>query len=304
MLHRKFSDRAGCRRAILCLAFASTLAGSSAAQKLVADSANTPGPGGSTNSSNAVDKTKLKRPAQEQVIERAPSITLSPAVMMVKGKPGQSFSQDLTLYNNTALELAFSLEARDVVVRDGKRIFVPAGETQGGIARNAVFNHSSVVVGPGGSAAVSVTVTIPPAPAARAIACIFMGKTTLGTKNSMAMTGSLGALVTFTLSDDFRVESRPMQIAVDPDSQLVTFHQILKNTGTDPVVPKGVIAVTDANGALITRLPMPSQRMLPGEILEFSAEHSGLFRAGKYRAMLLMENETAFFSNATEFNIK
>src|SRR5437867_11822523 len=55
----------------------------------------------------------------------APSISLSPAVVMVKAKSGQTFSQQLTLWNNTQMELVFQLEARDVVVRDGKRAFVP-----------------------------------------------------------------------------------------------------------------------------------------------------------------------------------
>src|SRR5580698_5671168 len=86
---------------------------------------------------------EAKSPESE---EHPPAISLSPAVISVKGKPWQTFSQDLTLSNNTIQELAFQMEARDVVVRDGKRVFLPAGEVEGGIARYAVFTDTDVVV--------------------------------------------------------------------------------------------------------------------------------------------------------------
>jgi hypothetical protein len=222
----------------------------------------------------------------------------------VKAKPGQSFSQELTLWNNTLQELEFQMEARDVVVRDGKRVFLPAGEIEGGIARYAVFMDRDVIALPGSSVTTTVTVTVPNAPAARAIACIFMGKTIMGTRNSVAMTGSLGALFTFTLADDFHVQSQPLQVSVDADANSITFRQGFTNVGTDPVVPKGVIAVTGENGRLVARLPVSGQRLLPGETQEFTAEHSGLPKTGRYHATVLMENESAFFSNAAEFSIK
>jgi hypothetical protein len=222
----------------------------------------------------------------------------------VKAKPGQTFSQELTLWNNTIQELAFQMEARDVVVRDGKRVFLPAGEIEGSIARYAVFMDKDVIALPGASVTTTVTVTVPNAPAPRAIACIFMGKTVMGTRNSVAMTGSLGALFTFTLADDFHVQSEPLQVLVDADANSITFRQSLTNTGSDPVVPKGVIAVTNESGRLMARLPVSGQRLLPGESQEFTTEHSGLLKTGKYRATVLMENESAFFSNAAEFTIK
>ena len=69
-------------------------------------------------------------------------------------------------------------------------------------------------------------------------------------------------------------------------------------------LPKGVIAVTNDSGGLVTRLPLSGQRLLPGESMEFTAEHAGLLKSGKYRVMSLMENEAAFFSNSAEFTIK
>src|SRR5690349_13041229 len=58
-----------------------------------------------------------------------PSISLTPAVVMAKGSFSQTLSQTLTLTNQTARDFAFEMVAEDVVVKDGKRIFVTAGET-------------------------------------------------------------------------------------------------------------------------------------------------------------------------------
>jgi hypothetical protein len=242
--------------------------------------------------------------AEAQQVNGPPSISLTPALISVHAKGGQAFSQDLTLWNNTNLKLAFQMEARDVVIRDGKRLFLAAGETEGSIARYAVFNAKTVTVLPGAYVTVTVTVTVPSMPGPRAIVCLFMGKTIVATHSSLAMTGSMGALFTFTLSDDLHIESEPLQVSIDGDAKSVTFRQGLKNIGTDPVLPKGVLAVTNENGTLVAQLPVSGQRLLPGESLEVTAEHAGLFKAGRYRVMCLMENESSFFANAARFTIK
>src|SRR5947209_6105216 len=104
-------------------------------------------------------EAKLKPPGSsvDKVVEHPPSLSLTPAVVMVKAKAGQTFSQELTLWNNTSQELAFQMEARDVVMRDGKRVFMPAGEIEGSIARNAVFSEKNLVVRPGSPVTTRVT---------------------------------------------------------------------------------------------------------------------------------------------------
>jgi hypothetical protein len=233
-----------------------------------------------------------------------PGITLGPAVIMVKAKPGQTISQELTLSNNSGDELHFHMEAQDVVVRDGKRVFLPAGELEHSIARYATFSNNDPRVLPRSTVTTRVTLTLPPSPEPRAIACIFMGRTAMGTSQAVAMTASLGTLVTFTLADDFQVEKQPLEVLVDPEARIITFRERLKNTGSDPIVPQGVIAVTNEMGALVARMPVISQRLLPGESLEFTAEHPGLPKMGNYKALFLVEHQSAFVSNAAEFTVK
>src|SRR5260221_10379216 len=76
-----------------------------------------------------------KKQATPQVEPAAPSLALSPGVVEVKAQPGASSTHVMTMSNLTGVKFRFVLEAFDVITVDGKRLFVPAGETAGGIAR-------------------------------------------------------------------------------------------------------------------------------------------------------------------------
>jgi hypothetical protein len=237
--------------------------------------------------------------------ESAPGLTLTPAVIMVKAKPGQVFYQELRLWNNTLDELRFHMEAEDIVVRNGKRVLVPAGETEGGIARYAVFTENDLIALPGSSVATTVTITMPSAATTRAIACIFRGATPIGSAK-VNMTASLGALVTFSGggAGSFKVESQPASVKIDSSARMIEFSESLTNTGEDPIVPKGVVAILNENGNLVAKVPITGPRLLPGESYKLIAEHPGLPRPGKYKAQFLLENENAVFTNAAEFTVK
>src|SRR6202023_3456105 len=93
-------------------------------------------------------QTPAERASDESGMPRA-SIALSPAIIMVRCKPGQSTTQTLTIVNHTVDEVRFVLATEDVVVRKGKRSFSPAGQIANGIAASAVASPASVVVKPG-----------------------------------------------------------------------------------------------------------------------------------------------------------
>ena len=73
--------------------------------------------------------------------------------------------------------MAFEMVAKDVIVRNGRRVFVSAGDLPGSIAATAVFSQKLVTVNPGQLASVDVTVTIPPNPSGRAMVAYFQGTT-------------------------------------------------------------------------------------------------------------------------------
>jgi hypothetical protein len=229
------------------------------------------------------------------------SITLTPAVVMLEARRGQSATQTLTVDNHTGGRFAFELEALDIIVRDGKRTFIEAGELPGGIARTAVFTPRVIDLQPGESATVQVTVTVPQNPEVRAIVAMFHGTTEIVRADGIAMTGSIGALITFTLSKEFRVEnSSGGRVALTPENSL-SLSQSLINTGSEPVIPKGILAILNSTGELVGKVAVPGQRLLPGETVDFKTEYPTPLKPGKYRALTSMRYEGGVLTTTADF---
>jgi hypothetical protein len=216
-------------------------------------------------------------------------ISLSPSVVMLSGEAGQAHRQTLRLTNHTARELAFTLEAQDVVVEDGRRTFLAAGERAGSIAATAVFSSKQIVIAPNAVGTVDVTVTMPRESAIRGVAAIFRGQTIVGSQRGVAMTASLGALMTFTLSTDVRIDGTTPEVVEQTDTTNLALTEWVTNVGAEPVVAGGAAALLDAAGALVGKVPVEAQRLMPGERLAFKAEYPDLLPPGHYRAILSLE---------------
>jgi len=205
---------------------------------------------------------------------------------MAKGSFGQGLTQTLNLTNQTARDFAFEMVAEDVIIKDGKRIFVPAGETPNSIAATAVFSRKTVVVKAFSSAEVDVRLTLPAQTDIRAVVAMFRGTDKLPTASgAVGMTASLGTLITFNLTDNLKLA--PEAVRVNPASETanMTIAQWIANSGTEPALPEGTAAVLNASGSLVGKATFAPQRLLPGERLEFSAEYPGELPPGHYRAL-------------------
>lgn len=216
-------------------------------------------------------------------------ISLSPSVVMLTGLAGQAHRQTLRLTNHTSRELAFRLEAQDVVTEDGKRAFVAAGERQGSVAATAVFSPKEIVIAPGGVGTADVTITLPPGSPVRGVAAIFRGQTIVGSQDGVAMTASLGSLITFTLPGQIRIEAGAPEISAQTETSNLAVTEWVTNAGTEPVVASGAAALLDDAGALVGKVPVEAQRLMPGESLPFKAEYPELLGPGHYRAVLSLE---------------
>jgi hypothetical protein len=199
---------------------------------------------------------------------------------------GQSTTQSITLANGTDVALAFDLEAKDVVVRDGRRQFVDPGVLPASIAATAVFSVRSVTIPAGGSSTVEVLVTLPPGTSHRAVVALFRGKTRI--RNTVP---SLGALLTFTLSEGFRLQPSDLAVETQTASSNLALAAPLANEGDEPLVPKGVAVILDASGALVGRVAFEQHRLLPGERGTVRAEYPGELPPGAYRALATFEYE-------------
>lgn len=250
-----------------------------------------------------------------------PSISLSPAVIMAKGNFSQQLTQTLTLSNNTGLDLGFELVAEDVVVKDGKRIFVPAGETPNSIAATAVFTPKTTPVEVKGmapptftkngilikaysSGSADVRLTIPAETNIRAVALVFRGTDKLPTSTTgVGMTASLATLVTFNLSNNVKLAPEPVRVTPASETANMTIAQWIANTGTEPALPEGTAAVLSSGGSLVGKATFSPQRLLPGERLEFTAEYPDQLRPGDYRALCSFQFEGKTLTSDLSFKV-
>jgi hypothetical protein len=223
---------------------------------------------------------------------------------MARGSYGQGLTQTLTMTNNTGVEFAFEMQAEDVVIRDGKRVFVPAGEAENSIAATAVFSQKQVIAKPYSPVSVDVRLTIPAATKIRAVVAMFRGTNKLATSSSaVGMTASLGALITFNLTDNVKLDPEAVHVVPATETSNLTISQWVTNIGTEPVLPDGMAVLLNGKGNLVSKVPLQPQRLLPGERLEFSAEYPDQLQPGDYKAMCTLQFEGKTLTSDAAFKV-
>jgi hypothetical protein len=239
--------------------------------------------------------------AQSQPVATTPHLSLTPAVVVATGKFGQSLTQPVTLDNGTLQPFAFVMDAQDVIVRDGKRVYVPAGQVPNSVAATAVFSQRSGVIAPGSGKTVLVRLTIPQQTKVRAVIVTFHNTNVIAGHGVVSFAASLSSLVTFTLSNDIAVETSA--VAVKPATASANLRVVEKmvNAGTEPVIPEGVVALIGQNGTLAAKFPFEAQRLLPGEHGTFTAEYAGQLKPGSYRVLCSFQFEGKTLTNTGQF---
>jgi hypothetical protein len=231
------------------------------------------------------------------------AISITPAVVMLRGGSGESTTQRMLLTNGTSRPFSFDLVAEDVVVRGGKRVLVAAGETAGSIAATAVFSQRSVTVPAGQTVRVDVTLTIPPQTSIRAITALFRGKDRI-MRGNVPMTASLGTLMTFSLSDAVGIDAGVPAVTPQSATANASFAQPFANNGAEPFVAKGIAAILDAGGTLVGKAPLETRRLLPGEQVSLHGEFAGELARGRYRVLLTCEAAGKVITRSAEMVIR
>lgn len=252
----------------------------------------------------ALSAQTLPAPAVAAASAEKPSIALSPAVVMARGNFGQTLSQTLTLSNNTGVDLGFELLAEDLVIKDGKRVYVPAGELPDSISASAVFSRKQVLIKAHSAASVDVRLTIPATTDIRAVVAIFHGTDVLSTSSSaVGMTASLSTLITFNVSENVKLDPEPARLTPASENANMSISQWLANAGSEPVLPEGTAAVLNEKGSLVARASFAQQRLLPGERQQFVAEFADQLPSGSYRALCSFQFEGKTQTSTMEFKI-
>jgi hypothetical protein len=234
----------------------------------------------------------------------AQTLTLSPAVVPLGGHLGQSVRQTLKIDNATALALDFELQALDVVARNGRRVRLNAGEVAGSIAATAVFSARRVTVPARAARTVDVTLTLPRATSARAVVVLFRGLTRIARAGRGAATASVGTLFTFSVGGEVAVAASDVAVSPQSAASNLRFEQTFVNSGTEPLVLRGMTVIVDAAGALVGKVPAGPQRLLPGERTSLRSEYPGELARGRYRALATYEFEGRAVTRAAEFTVR
>jgi hypothetical protein len=239
--------------------------------------------------------------AASSVRGEVPSVSLAPAVLELKGKPGEGTKQTLAITNNSDVPLTFDLSVVDVVTRDGKRAFVPPGELAGSIAATAVLKPARVVAQPHANATAELTLTLPMQTPIRAIVARFQGQPRL-MGGGPAISLGVGSLITFELSGSVSATARPLVVHPQTATKNLSISDWIENNGSEPFVVGGVIAILDSTQRLVTKLALPRTRFLPGERLELKAENPGELPRGRYRAVMSMSYASRILTQTADFD--
>lgn len=229
----------------------------------------------------------------------AQNVTLSPAVVPLSGRAGQSTSRQFTLSNATDQPLSFTLVAKDVVVRNGQRVFVEAGELRGSVAATVVFSTRAITVEPRGQRAVDARLTLPSNMTTRAVVILFQGTTRVGGNATVA----LGSLLTFDVTGRVSVATGELQVTPPTASANATMTVPVTNDGSEPAVVRGAVAIVAGSGALVGRTALAQRRLLPGERTALSSDYPGELPSGSYRVIATIEGANQAWTRVTELTI-
>lgn len=232
-------------------------------------------------------------------VASAQALTLSPAVVPLGGKPGQSTTQHLTLLNRTSTKLAFQLVAKDVVVTGGKRDFVAAGELDVSIAATAVFSNRTLTLAPGAEGSVDVTLTLPAHASNRAVVILFQGTTKLRDRATV----SLGSLITFDLAGRSSVKLGDVVASPATASRNAVASVPIDNDGDEPIIVRGAYAIVASSGNFVGKVVLKPYRLLPGEHGALEADYPGELGAGTYRVIATLESGSRSWSRTTELTV-
>jgi len=242
-------------------------------------------------------------PLRAALAQAGATLSAAPAVVNLQGKTGQSATQTLTISNGSNQAMAFEMVAKDVIVRNGRRVFVSAGDLPGSIAATAVFSQKLVTVNPGQLASVDVTVTIPPNPSGRAMVAYFQGTTRIP-NGPVAATASLGILFVFTLSDNLSMQTTPLVIQPPTRTSNLAASQDCVNSGSEPVIAKGILAIVDRAGHVVGKSALPDHRLLPGERVSVRTDYAGELSPGRYRALVTYDLGPKSVTSTAEFQVR
>lgn len=217
------------------------------------------------------------------------TITIAPASLSLKGSAGKMHTQNFKVSNLTGTSYSFKVDIADVIVENGQRRFVPAGQTANSIAALVTPLRTELKLAPGEEAVVPVTFVMPAESHIRAVAVFFHGVPDTVAPTQRRILLNLGAVVDFSMSNEVVLNSISLDVAPQTATTNTVIRQQLANVGPEPTIVKGVAAFLDESGKLVAKAALSQKRLLPGERNSVMAEFAGTLAHGRYRVVSSLE---------------
>ncbi len=167
----------------------------------------------------------------ESGVVGAPTLNVAPTLILADVPPEQTTTYTLTVNNLTPQEFTFELAGKDLVLKDGKAVFLVPGEIPDSVAVNLVFSKKAVNLKPMQSSSFDVTVSMPNQTHVRGVLIILKGSDQISVVGQTEMTASLGTLISFARAERVTQEATASSQKVPASAASFTVTQWL----SDPV---------------------------------------------------------------------
>ncbi len=212
-------------------------------------------------------------------VKNAEALTLTPVRLEISGDAGSTVSSEITLINDRDTEETFysSYANFEAQGETGSPNFVDPVEGLG----TWIKTDEVVVLGPGTSKIIPVTITIPAGTEAGGyFAAVFFGTNNpnLGDAGSVSIGAKTGVLVLLRVNGEVSEQGGILEYDTKDHKRFFTslpvdFYYRFQNTGGDRVKPEGDITIKHFLGFVRARVPanLVEGNVLPNQIRRFEA---------------------------------
>ncbi len=248
-----------------------------------------------------------KEPAADTTAQKKCfGIAISPSVVRLTGRPGQSQRASVRVMNNGETPTRVVTEVNDVgnvVNEQGKlsRQYFPPGTLPFSCAKWTLLQEGEFSLDPKDSKEVSFLVS-PPADSSGGSVCVifFRGipleenKTTGGTQTPQAVIQiqpRLGAMVFYEIEGTIKRTGSLLSLAYEPPTKSEPFRifYVFKNTGNADILITGTFYLLDENKALAAKGELEPVRTFPGDEGAGETQWTGTLPPGHYKMVVTFE---------------
>ena len=233
-------------------------------------------------------------------------VSIGPSIVRLTGKPGESQSAKIKVWNKSPNPMKFTLSTRDVGNQkdaEGRldRIFPPPGTLSHSCAKWILLQEKEFEIAPGGEKEVELIVSSPADASGGKAAVVFFtgipGNPPSGGSQkekpaaSIQIVPRLGALVFFETEGTLKKDGQISDFSVQPlpESSSLEVRYSFENLGNTDIFVAGTFYILDPNKALVAKDNLGSMRTFPGDKGAEKTRWKGILTPGSYHLVATFE---------------